>query len=195
MSSSTENLIPADAEMEITEVDVTSVPLRLLVSSFPLLFQTFSLILLSHLKLPTELEQRMDALKDEGALRPTIITPSPTWHLTRQSSLLDDPKPFEITSDRLKSEKNKAFDLLDALTKSGALVLEGCSVHVVIGSTHCFDLSLMALLVQDNVNPIEVMERSAAIVASVIHQRPWEELVEEVRRREMMALLPPSFLV
>src|SRR5947208_1622106 len=43
------------------------------------------------------------------------------------------------------------------------------SLHVVIASTHCFDKTLMNTLIQDNVNPIEKVERSSLIVASTIH--------------------------
>ena len=43
------------------------------------------------------------------------------------------------------------------------------SLHVVIAATHCFDKTLMNTIVQDNVNPIEKVERSSLIVASTIH--------------------------
>jgi len=66
-------------------------------------------------------------------------------------------------------ERNKAFDLLDALTKSGQLVLEHASLHVVIAATHCFDKTLINTVIQDNVNPIEKVERSSLIMASTIH--------------------------
>lgn len=87
-------------------------------------------------------------------------------------------------------EKAKAFDLLDALSRSGALSVDHASLHIVIAATHCFDKTLMDTVIQDNVNPIEKvplllsfisssssphslshpqLERSSLIVASTIH--------------------------
>ena len=42
-------------------------------------------------------------------------------------------------------------------------------MHVVIAATHCFDKTLVNTIIQDNVNPIEKVERSSLIVASTIH--------------------------
>ena len=39
-------------------------------------------------------------------------------------------------------EKNKAFDLLDALSKSGSISLDAVELHIVIASTHCFVLQI-----------------------------------------------------
>ena len=66
-------------------------------------------------------------------------------------------------------EKNKAFDLLDALSRSGALPIECASLHVIVAATHRFDQSLMETVIQENVNPIEKLERSSLIVASTVH--------------------------
>ena len=46
------------------------------------------------------------------------------------------------THDRDKA-KRKAFDLLDALTRSGALALEGTALHVVLAAYHCFGQNLV----------------------------------------------------
>jgi len=94
---------------------------------------------------------------------------------------------METTSlgpDEQGKERNKAFDLLDALTKSGALSVDMASLHVVIAATHCFDKTLMNTLIQDNINPIEKVERSALIVASTIHDCEPQDLlaVDQVER-------------
>ena len=47
----------------------------------------------------------------------------------------------QLTATELNDAKQATFELLDALTKSGALVMESASLHVVIAATHCFDKS------------------------------------------------------
>lgn len=47
----------------------------------------------------------------------------------------------------------------------------------MIAATHCFDKSVLNTVLQDNVNPIEKVERSSLIVASAIQARAPAELV------------------
>jgi hypothetical protein len=51
--------------------------------------------------------------------------------------------------------KNEAFDLLDALSRSGSLDIQEASLHVLVATTHCFAETLMNTLLKDNINPIE----------------------------------------
>lgn len=80
--------------------------------------------------------------------------------------------------------RDKCFDLLDALTKSGALTIDHAALHVVIAATHCFDKTIMNAVIQDNVNPIEKLERSTLIVASTIQNKAPASLIapEHVER-------------
>jgi len=135
-------------------------------------------------KIPRELEEQFDELDSEGACRPTIIKPGSPWTKRFQKSLLAAPESKTVDTDEQGKERQRCFDLLDGLTKSGALAIDYASLHVVIASTHCFTKTLMNTVVQDNVNPIEKLERSALIVASTIHQTTAQELIrdEQVER-------------
>ena len=133
--------------------------------------------------LPTKLETAVHKLDEKSTLRPTIIDVEDIWSKKHQKSLLSKPETTLLSPEELTTEKNSAFDLLDALTRSGDLVVEG-DLHVVLGSTQCFDKTLMNTVIQDNCNPIEVLERSSLIVASCIHDKCAMALVQssEVER-------------
>eukprot|EP00026_Physarum_polycephalum_P002207 Phypoly_transcript_02212.p1 GENE.Phypoly_transcript_02212~~Phypoly_transcript_02212.p1 ORF type:complete len:944 (+),score=196.07 Phypoly_transcript_02212:68-2899(+) len=128
-------------------------------------------------KIPAQLEQKFEEFDESNALRPTIINPGKTWNKTFYASLLSEAEKKTVDTEEQEKEKNKAFDLLDALTKSGALSIDYASLHVVIASTHCFDKSIIHTVIQDNINPIEKVENSSLIVASTIHQTPPVSLI------------------
>jgi hypothetical protein len=48
-----------------------------------------------------------------------------------------------VKAPQQEAMKAKAFDLLDALTRSGALLLKDTSLHVLVATTHRFDQSLV----------------------------------------------------
>jgi len=148
-------------------------------------------------KIPAVLDKKFEELDEDSALRPTIIKPGTTWTKQSQKSLLSDPKVATLSTEEQKVERNKAFDLLDALSRSGALSIDYASLHVVLASTHCFDKSLMDTVLKDNVNPIEKVERSTLIVATTIQHKHVEELIkvehyDRVRTYSpMLFALPP----
>jgi len=127
--------------------------------------------------LPTELEKKLEAF-EANSLRPTIINPGDEWTKSFHKSILAPQETKSIYPSDLKIERDGAFDLLDALTKSGVLAIDHASLHVVIASTHCFAKSIVDTIVQDNVNPIEKVENSALVVASTIHRARIEDLIE-----------------
>lgn len=69
-----------------------------------------------------------------------------------------------------ETEKHKTFDLLDALSKSGALAIDDASLHIVVAATHRFDKTLIDTVIQDNVNPVEKVERSLMIDANFLRE-------------------------
>jgi len=140
--------------------------------------------------LPALLDKRFEELDEDGALRATILHPGDRWTRTAQKGLLSAPEESRLSAKQQKEEKNRAFDLLDALTKSGALPIDDATLHVVLAATHGFDRTLLETVIQDNVNPIEKVERSLMIVGTTIHGRPASELLADDQRERFLASSP-----
>ncbi len=141
-------------------------------------------------QIPGILDRRLEQLDEDSAVRPTIINPGDLWSKSFRKSLLADVAEKSLHSDEQRTEKDKAFDLIDALSKSGDLPLEHVSLHVVIAATHCFDKTLLETVVQGNVNPVEKVERSSMIVATTVHGKPATELLVEDQRQRFFATSP-----
>ena len=122
--------------------------------------------------IPKELDAKFDVHGGDSALRATIIKTDNTWNRTRQENLLTKPNKSALGADEIKSEKDKAFDLLDALSRSGSLPIACAELHVVVAVTHCFEKDVMHTVIQDNVNPIEKVEKTMILMTSTIHNVP-----------------------
>lgn len=141
-------------------------------------------------RIPADLDRRFEEIDEDSALRPTIINPGEVWTRTAQKGLLSAATTSSLHAKEQRAEKNRAFDLLDALSKSGALPIEHASLHVVIAATHCFDKTLVDTVIEDNVNPIEKVERSVMIVATTVHGRPAAELLADDQRERFLTYSP-----
>eukprot|EP01051_Picozoa_sp_SAG22_P017186 SAG22_NODE_2590_length_2409_cov_1.537229_2_plen_411_part_00 len=139
-------------------------------------------------QLPSIIDSSFDALSGEDSgVRPTIIKAAPRWQKRFQKSLLSNR--METKSVELDAEKAAAFDLLDALSRSGALALDAAELHVIVAATHCFESSLMQTLVEDNVNPIDQCEKTTLVMAAAIQDVTPTRLVPPPVRERVQALL------
>lgn len=141
-------------------------------------------------KFPRELDAKYEQLDEDSALRPTIISIGETWIKKHQKSILASPETTSLHTDLQKAETNQAFDILDALSRSGSLSVDSAELHVIIAATHCFAESLVDTVVQNNVNPIEKVERSTLIVASTLLELGPLEFVKREHHDRLRALFP-----
>ncbi len=143
-------------------------------------------------RLPGLLDERFEALDQDRALHATILNVGTAWQKKTQPSLLSPPVDKGLGAAEQRLEKQACWDLLDALSKSGCLGVEGASLHVVLASSHVFDLSVMDTLVQRNANPIERVQNSQLIIAATVHNKPVSELLKNPA--EVAAVAPPAIL-
>merc|ERR1740138_249833 len=139
------------------------------------------------------MDANFERLDTDSQLRPTIITPSGSWTKRAQKALLASPTTAVLDSDAQKKEKDAAFDLLDALTKSGALPIDHASLHIVVAATHCFDKTVTETVIQENTNPIDKVERSILIMATTVHQQPVSALIRNNQLLRVQAASPMLF--
>ena len=145
-------------------------------------------------KVPAAMDAAFERLDHDNALRPTVITPSSPWSLKQLPSLLArSTTTSTLYDDKQRDAKTAAFDLLDALSRSGALPMEHAALHVIVGATHCFDDSLLDVVCAQSVNPIEKVERSTIIMASTIHGVPPLELLRREQRARVEGHSPALF--
>lgn len=145
-------------------------------------------------RLPALLDARLSELKVDAALRPTTIQLGPVWTRKSQKALLGAPTKEALAAGEQKDETQRAFDLLDALSRSGSLQIDCASLHVILAVTHCFDDSLINVVVEKNVNPIEKLEMSSLIVATTIHATPAEALLRADQLPRVAAYSAPMLL-
>jgi len=139
------------------------------------------------------LDHAYEAHDEDKAVRPTIIKQGDVWSRRSFKSLLSPAVVATLGPADLAREKARAFDLLDALSRSGTLPIADATLHVVVAATHSFERTLTNTVIQRNVNPIEKIERSVLVAAAAVHGRPVAALVESSQRARL-AQLSPSLL-
>lgn len=144
---------------------------------------------------PAQLEAAYGAFDPEGAIQPTKVVLGNEWVRSSQRSLLGKPTEQSLVAAALDEEKKKAFDLIDALSRSGALAFDAASLHVLVAATHAFEHTLMETVIAGNVNPIEKLERTSLIVASTVHEgAPAAKLVRGEEHARCKAYVAPDML-
>ena len=123
--------------------------------------------LFKYTEFPSILEGEFES-KNCGSVRPTIIKVGPDFTKLEQKGLLKAPNTRILNTEEQKSEKNKALDLLDAISRSGELILDESEIHVVVLSTQCFDDTLVNQVIQKDCNPIDLIERSTLVMAKAL---------------------------
>ena len=143
--------------------------------------------------LPSRLEARMESFDIYNSLRPTQLKVSEIWEKKHFPSLLGGEQTLVMNSEQKKVHHNQCFDLLDALTKSGAIPIEDAELHVILPSSHCFSNSLMETVYKNNINPITQVENSILILASTILDRSPSLLVNPDQLNRIKEQSPELF--
>ena len=127
--------------------------------------------------IPNMLDAKLEKYDQDGAIKSTIVKAGTPWSRRRQENFLTDPKMSSLAADDIQTEKKKAFDLLDAISRSGTLAIDCSELHVVVAVSHCFENDVMGTVIRDNVNPIAKVERSSLLLASTVHAQPASVLI------------------
>jgi hypothetical protein len=144
--------------------------------------------------IPKQLDAKFDVHDVDSALRATIIKTDKDWKRLRQENLLTKAKESTLRPEQIKSEKDKAFDLLDALSRSGSLPIACAELHVVVAVTHCFEKDVMGTVIKDNMNPIEKVEKTMLLMASTIHGVEPQVLIDnQVQSARLLQNFPALF--
>jgi len=145
--------------------------------------------------IPKQLDQIFETHDTDGSIRSTILETGINWIQIRQPDLLSNSKRSILNESGRKDGKNKAFDLLDALSRSGALPISCAELHIIVAVTHRFENDLMGTVIQDNINPIEKVEKSILMIASMIHQeRSATNLLSTTDHRDRLVNSFPELL-
>ncbi len=105
---------------------------------------------------------------DMGAVRPVVVTVGTEWIRERQGDVVAPRTKHVLKHEQQRLERQRCFDLLDALTLSGTVPICNSALHVIVANTHCFEKSVINTLVMDNESPIHKAEKAASVMADHI---------------------------
>ncbi|KAJ3144865.1 hypothetical protein HDU86_001338 [Geranomyces michiganensis] len=100
-----------------------------------------------------------------GAVRPAVLCIQDPWTRVRAKSIL---RPPTTTTLDIWTERNAAFHLLDALSRSGELTLENVHLHVVCAATQAFDRTLVDTIIRGNIDPLRMIRETNLVIAGVL---------------------------
>ncbi|KAI8896915.1 hypothetical protein BC833DRAFT_595635 [Globomyces pollinis-pini] len=119
-----------------------------------------------------KIDQEFEKYQKEGSIQSMIFETKSPWKKSSYKGLISKKETKLLHNEEQLSCKTKALDLIDALTKSGGLSIQDCSVHIFLGCVHKFDQTLMQTLVEKNCNPIDLITETVKTMAGVIHNVP-----------------------
>lgn len=138
--------------------------------------------------MPKVLDRAIELNDKDASIRSTTITTAKHgWTRHRQPNLLTKAEKIALSTTEIETEKNKAFDLLDALSRSGSLDIPFSELHILICATHRFEKNVMETVIQDNINPIDKLEMSTLLMASTILDVPARDLIRNETKRKQLA--------
>eukprot|EP01063_Lacrimia_lanifica_P010589 TRINITY_DN17327_c0_g2_i1.p1 TRINITY_DN17327_c0_g2~~TRINITY_DN17327_c0_g2_i1.p1 ORF type:complete len:869 (+),score=301.22 TRINITY_DN17327_c0_g2_i1:62-2608(+) len=145
-------------------------------------------------RLPRVLEAAYAAASGDGCVQPAVLHCGSLWQKAYQKQLLQAPGRAFLGEAEQAKEKQRAWDLLSSLTRCGALPLVDASLHIIVSATHAFDRTLMATVIEENVNPIERVERSLLSAAAAVHGVPAAELIHPAHVDRVRDASPALFI-
>eukprot|EP00808_Paulinella_micropora_P009122 g83100.t1 len=150
-------------------------------------------VAVDYTSLPAALDAQFLSLDQDNALRAGILKVGDSWTKKSTKSVLAKQETTQLQGDNLKDEKNAAFDLLDALSRSGELEISESEMHIILPVTHCFYSTLIDTVVQKNVNPVEKVERTSLILGSMIQRQPVDSLLQSSQEARLRLSSPMLF--
>eukprot|EP00808_Paulinella_micropora_P022190 g12445.t1 len=148
---------------------------------------------IDYVGLPAVLDQQFLAVDKDNALRSAKLSLGEVWTKRYQKSVLAAVETETMSEKEQETHKKQAFDLLDALTRSGDIPLEHSDLHIILPVAHSFQQDLLDTLVKRNINPVEKVERSVCLLSGVVHRAPVSQLIAPGQAQRLQLEAPELF--